>query len=80
MTEAVKRDQPDYAEALLALMSRKDEMVPAAAIAPILRMKPGRIVGYAKTGQWPREICNYIVSGRNVKFFRIDFLRKGGWI
>jgi hypothetical protein len=38
MTEAVKRDQPDCREALLALMSRKDEMVPAAAIAPILRM------------------------------------------
>ena len=79
MTEAVERDQPDY-EALLALISRKDEMVPAAAIAPILRMKPERIVGYAKAGQWPREICNYIVSGRNGKFFRIDFLRKGGWI
>ena len=67
-------------EAVLALMAREEELVTAAAIAPIVRMKPERIVGYAKTGQWPREICNYIVSGRCVKFFRLDFLRKGGWI
>ena len=33
-----------------------------------------------KDGTWPRDVCNYIVSGRCVKFFRIDFLRKGGWI
>ncbi len=69
-----------YTDDVRALMARTEELVPASAIAPIVRMKPERIVGYAKTGQWPREICNYIVSGRNVKFFRIDFLRKGGWI
>ena len=66
--------------AVQALMDRDDELVPAAAIAPIVRMHPSVIIRYAKTGQWPREICNYIVSGRNVKFFRIDFLKKGGWI
>lgn len=62
------------------LMAREEELVPAAAIAKIVRMHPSVIVKYAKDGQWPREVCNYIVSGRNVKFFRIDFLRKGGWI
>ena len=67
-------------EAVLALMAREEELVTAAAIAPILKMHPSVIVKYAKSGQWPREICNYIVSGRCVKFFRLDFLRKGGWI
>lgn len=66
--------------AVQALMDRDDELVPAAAIAPIVRMHPSVIIRYAKTGQWPREICNYIVSGTHVKFFRIDFLKKGGWI
>ena len=67
-------------DAVLALMARKEELVPAAAIAPILKMHPSVIINYAKTGKWSREICNYIVSGTHVKFFRIDFLRKGGWI
>ena len=67
-------------DAVLALMARKEELVPAAAIAPILKMHPSVIVKYAKSGQWPREICNYIISGRCVKFFRLDFLKKGGWI
>jgi hypothetical protein len=65
---------------VLALMARTEELVPAAAIAPIVKIHPQTIVNYAKTGKWPREICNYIVSGSHVKFFRIDFLRKGGWI
>lgn len=72
--------RPTYTEPVLALMARKDELVPAAAIAPIVKIHPQTIVNYAKTGKWPREICNYIVSGSHVKFFRIDFLRKGGWI
>ena len=71
---------PVYTEPVLALMARTDEVVPAAAIAPIVHMKPDVIIKYAKEGQWPERICNYIVSGRCVKFFRIDFLRKGGWI
>lgn len=71
---------PTYSDAVLALMSRTDELVPAAAIAPIVHIKPDVIIKYAKDGTWPREVCNYIVSGRCVKFFRIDFLRKGGWI
>lgn len=72
--------KPTYTEPVLALMARTEELVPAAAIAPIVKIHPQTIVNYAKTGKWPREICNYIVSGSHVKFFRIDFLRKGGWI
>ena len=71
---------PTYTDAVYALMSRTDEVVPAAAIAPIVKMHPQVIIKKAKDGEWPREICNYIVSGSRVKFFRIDFLRKGGWI
>lgn len=72
----------DYkpSEAVLQLMAREEELVPASALAPIVKMHPSVIIKYAKSGQWPREICNYIVSGTHVKFFRIDFLRKGGWI
>ena len=76
--------KPIYSDPVLALMARKDDMVPAAAIAPVVGMKPDVIVRYAKTGKWPREVCNYIISGEgkgaHVKFFRVDFLRKGGWI
>ena len=66
--------------AVQALMDRDDELVPAAAIAPIVKMHPSVIIAYARDGKWPREICNYIISGTHVKFFRIDFLKKGGWI
>ena len=72
--------KPVYSDAVYALMARTDEMVTAASIAPIVKMKPDVIIKYAKDGKWPREICNYIVSGTHVKFFRVDFLRKGGWI
>ena len=77
---ADERRLPKYSDAILALMARDDELVPAAVLAPVVRMHPSVMIKYAKDGTWPREICNYIVSGRNVKFFRIDFLRKGGWI
>lgn len=69
-----------YSPEVVQLIESQEELVHAADIAPIVRMSPDRIIGYAKTGQWPREICNYVVTGRCVKFFRIDFLRKGGWI
>lgn len=78
MTE--DRKFPKYSDEIWALMDRKDELITAADLAPIVRMHPSVIIRYAKTGQWPREICNYIVSGNRVKFFRMDFLRKGGWI
>ena len=71
---------PVYSEPVMALIAEKDEMVPAAAIAPILGMKAETIIKKAKIGKWDRGVCNYIISGTHVKFYRIDFLRKGGWI
>ena len=71
---------PAYSEPVLALMARKEDMVPAAAIAPILGMKTETIIKKAKIGKWDRGVCNYIISGTRVKFYRVDFLRKGGWI
>lgn len=78
MTE--DRKFPKYSEPIFRLMDMDCEMITAADIAPIVRMHPSVIIRYAKTGQWPKDICNYIISGSHVKFFRIDFLRKGGWI
>jgi hypothetical protein len=74
------RKFPKFSEPIFRLMDMDCEMVTAADIAPIVRMHPSVIIKYAKTGQWPKDICNYIISGSHVKFFRIDFLRKGGWI
>ena len=70
----------EYSPLILQLMARTDELVPAAVIAPILGMKAETIIKKAKIGKWDRGVCNYIVSGTRVKFFRVDFLRKGGWI
>lgn len=75
-----ERKLPKYSDGILALMNMENEMVTAADIAPVVRMNPQVIIRYAKEGRWPREICNYIVSGNRVKFFRVDLLRKGGWI
>ena len=69
-----------HSEAVQALIDDPRELVPAAALAPILHMHPQAIIYKAKTGTWDRDVCNYIKSGGRVKFFRIDFLRKGGWI
>ena len=69
-----------YSDPVRELMQRTDDLVPAAAIAPILGMKEETIIKKAKIGQWDRGVCNYIISGTRVKFFRVDFLRKGGWI
>lgn len=78
------RALPKYSPQILALMEREDEMITAADIASIVRMDKDVIIKRAKKGEWSREICNYIVSGEgpgaHVKFFRVDFLRKGGWI
>lgn len=70
----------NVSDAVRNLMAMNQELVSAKYIAPILRMKTETMVKKAKMGIWDRQVCNYIVSGRCVKFFRIDFLRKGGWI
>lgn len=75
-----ERKFPKYSDSVHALMDNPSETVPASAIAPILGIHPQVMIRQAKDGTWPRDVCNYIVSGRCVKFFRIDFLRKGGWI
>lgn len=67
-------------DAVMNLMAMTEEVVSAKHIAPVLGMKEETIIKKAKTGSWDRGVCNYIISGRCVKFFRIDFLRKGGWI
>lgn len=72
--------RPTYTDDVLRLIHMRDEMVYAKDLAPIVKMKPDVIIKYAKENRWPRDICNYIVSGSHVKFFRVDFLRKGGWI
>ena len=73
-------EENKYSPAVEALIARRDEMVKAADIAPVIGMNPGVMIRKAKDGTWDRGVCNYIVSGRRVKFFRIDVLRKGGWI
>ena len=67
-----------YSEEVLALMAMKDEVVPARVLAPIVKMHPQVIINQARTGEWNR--CEFVISGKRVKFFRIDFLRRGGWI
>ena len=78
MTDEMKA--PVYSEDVLRLMNMADDMVYAKDIAKVVGMRPDVIIKKAKSGEWPREICNYVVSGNSVKFFRMDLLRKGGWI
>lgn len=67
--------------ALEALKNSTEEMVTAAQIAPILHMNPGVIVKYAKDGTWIQDnLGKFIISGDRVKFFRLDFLQKCGFI
>lgn len=67
-------------EALERLKAMPDEMVHAKDIAPVLGANVGALIRKAKDGKWDRGVCNYIISGRCVKFYRVDFLKKGGWI
>lgn len=67
-------------EALQKLIDSTAVVVSAKDIAPVLKTHPSVLVSHAKQGTWPREICNYFISGRRVKFFRLDFLKKGGYI
>ena len=70
-----------YSEQVLQLMASTDEVVTAKVLAPIVKMHPQEIINQVRTGEWNR--CEFMFSGRRkkrVKFFRVDFLRKGGWI
>lgn len=71
-------NKPEYTPEVLAMMARQDEMVTAADLAPIVHMNPGVIIKYAKDGFW--DLCKYQISGDRVKFCRVDFLRKMGFV
>ena len=70
--------KPAISGPVLELMNMTDEVVPARVLAPIVKMHPQVIINQARTGEWNRS--EFVISGKRVKFFRIDFLRKGGWI
>ena len=76
-----EQERLEAESALEALKNSTEEMVTAAQIAPILHMKPGVIVKYAKDGTWIQDnMGKFIISGDRVKFFRRDFLQKCGFI
>ena len=70
------------AEALEKLKAMQDEMVYASAIAPVLGKHPQVLIDKVKSGAWDRANGNYLYfpGDKTVKFYRIDFLKKGGWI
>ena len=72
------RKFPKFSDEVYALIGRTDEFVSARDLAPICHMNPGVIVNYAKTGKW--TLSEYVISGNRVKFSRLDFLRKMGFI
>ena len=69
-------------EALDRLLAMPDEMVYAKDISPVLGTHPQQLVNAVKAGNWDRRICNvfHIPGGKTVKFYRVDFLKKGGWL
>ena len=69
---------PHYTDEVLSLIHMDSEMITAKEIAPIVKMHPSVIIAKAKAGEW--NVCRYVISGTRVKFFRIDFLKAGGWI
>ena len=67
------------------LMEMDTETVSAKDIAPILHMDPSVIIKYAKDGTWNCERNgDFVISGEgpgsHVKFKRVDFLRKWGFL
>lgn len=69
-------------EALERLLSMTDEMVYAKDIGPVLGKHPQFLINKVKNGEWDRANGNYLYfpGDKTVKFYRIDFLKKGGWI
>ena len=73
------------ADPVQVLMDMKDETVSARYIAPIVKTSPGALVKYAKDGTWDQERNGgFVISGEGpnarVKFKRLDFLQKWGFI
>lgn len=72
---------PTITPAVQKLIDMEDDVVSAAQLAPILKMHPQTIVDRAKTGLWDQDrLGKFVISGDRVKFFRLDFLQKCGFI
>ena len=79
--DSIGTERPAMSEAVRHLMAMTDETVSAKYIAPILKMSESVIVKYAKDGTWDQEhLGKYVISGNRVKFYRRDFLIKGGFM
>ncbi len=78
MVEELKA--PECPPEVERLKHMTDVTINANVLAPAVRMHPSVMIKYAKEGTWPTTICNYIISGNRVKFFREDFLQKAGYL
>lgn len=69
-------------EAIDRLLAMTDEMVYAKDIAPVLGKHPQVLINKVKEGKWNRSNGNYLYfeGDKTVKFYRVDFLKKGGWL
>ena len=73
--------KPKITPPVQRLLDMDCEVVYAKDIAPIVKMKPDVIIKRVKEGVWDQErLGNYVTSGDHVKFFRLDFLQKCGFI
>ena len=77
--------EPYITDDVRRLMEMDTETVSAKDIAPILHMDPSVIIKYAKDGTWNCERNgDFVISGEgpgaHVKFKRVDFLRKWGFM
>ena len=70
--------KPVISDAVRRLMEMEDELVYAKDLAPIMKMTTDAIIHHAKNGEW--RFCEYVISGNRVKFFRLDFLQKCGFL
>ena len=77
MCDALPKITPEVQK----LIDMDCEIVTAAQLAPILRMHPQTIIDRVKTGLWdPDRLGKFVISGERVKFFRMDFLQKCGFV
>lgn len=78
-----ERKSPKYSPDILRLIEMDKEMIYAKDISPIVKMKTEVIIWKVKHGEWDEAKKGNVEKTKNgyrVKFYRIDFLRKGGWI
>ena len=71
----------EKSDAVRRLMEMDADTVYAKDIAPIVKIHPQTIIDYAKTGRWDQDsLGKFVISGDRVKFFRLDFLQKCGFL